>query len=175
MYLRPPSVRDYVSSGIGNPYFSVSGIASHTLETEEGCGSESRRRFTRSLLLDSLSTKRKLQRKLKRNVTWISHPMTDGGVEISTPWIGFNNWVLFHLSLRCKLRLVLKLSIMNISVLTPKKYLPPNPDMFYPNSWIIRSLVCVNHTFCLSCVNLPTLFAIRSIGNIFTCSFFFSN
>ena len=34
--------------------------------------------------LDSLSTKRKLQRKLKPNVTQISQPMTDGGVANST-------------------------------------------------------------------------------------------
>ncbi len=36
--------------------------------------------------------------------------MTDEGVAISTHWIGFHNWVPFRLSLRCKLRLVLKLS-----------------------------------------------------------------
>ena len=41
--------------------------------------------------MDSLSTKCKLQRKLKPNVTQISQPMTDGGVANSTLLIGFHN------------------------------------------------------------------------------------
>ena len=41
--------------------------------------------------IDSLSTKRKLQRKLKPNVTQISQPMTVGGVANSPLFIGFQN------------------------------------------------------------------------------------
>ena len=39
----------------------------------------------------SLSTKHKLQRKLKPNVTQISQPMTDEGVANSPLMIGFHN------------------------------------------------------------------------------------
>ena len=42
-------------------------------------------------ILDSLSTKRKLQHKLKQNVTQISQPMTDGGVGNSVHWISVHN------------------------------------------------------------------------------------
>ncbi len=52
--------------------------------------------------IDSLSTKRKLQRKLKQNVTWIPQPMTDGGVANSAHWIGVHNQVTLGLSLGCK-------------------------------------------------------------------------
>ncbi len=41
--------------------------------------------------MDSLSIKRKLQRKLKPNVTQISQPMTDGGVANFALLIGFHN------------------------------------------------------------------------------------
>ena len=59
--------------------------------------------------IDSLNTKRKLQHKLKRNVTQISWAIADAGVANSTHYIGIHNWVTFRLSLRCNLRLVLKL------------------------------------------------------------------
>ncbi len=42
-------------------------------------------------ILDSLSTKRNLQRKLNPNVTQISQPMTVGGVANSPLFIGFQN------------------------------------------------------------------------------------
>ncbi len=42
-------------------------------------------------ILDSLSTKRNLQRKFNPNVTQISQPMTDGGVANSPLFIGFQN------------------------------------------------------------------------------------
>ena len=45
----------------------------------------------RQCTLDSLSTKRKLQRKLKPNVTEILWPMTDEGVANSAHLIGFHN------------------------------------------------------------------------------------
>ncbi len=42
--------------------------------------------------------------------------MTDGGEANSTHWIRIHNWVMLCLSLRCNLRLVLKLSIDKLSL-----------------------------------------------------------
>ncbi len=89
--------------------------------------------------------------------------MTDEGVAISTHWIGFHNWVTFRLSLRCKLRLVLKLSIFNkTSNLRNKNVFelvlliaPPPPTgssseiLVWANFWKILHPLC--------CLSLPGL------------------
>ncbi len=57
--------------------------------------------YCASQSIDSLNTKRNLQRKLNPDITQISQPMTDGGVVNSPLLIGFHNQVTLGLSLRC--------------------------------------------------------------------------
>ncbi len=54
-------------------------------------------------VLESLSTKRELQRNLKPNVTYIFQPIITGGVANSAHGIGVHNWVTLGLSFRCNL------------------------------------------------------------------------
>ncbi len=102
--------------------------------------------------IDSLSTKRYLQRKLKPNITELWNPIRRA--EFATPLsvIGWEIWVTLGLSLRCNLRLMLKLSNMfnrnftqhiNVMIKTQMK------NMLKPYVSISgQGLQCTNPEFC---------------------------
>ena len=89
------------------------------------------------VILDSLSTKRYLQHKLKPKLTMINQPLTDRGVANSTFLIGFRNRVILGLCLGCNFTFgawtVLFLSLFyrnneNISLWGRDKYIAEKPE-----------------------------------------------